>query len=189
MICNAEGGMCIAGVFGGLHSGVTSSTTDVFLESAYFEAIGIRRTSTRHLLRTDAATHYEKGCDPNITIEALKRAALLMVEFAGGKLESPIQDMYPNKIDPFKVAFRPNRLNALAGISIDTKIVETALAALEIEIDSKDGDTWNLKVPTYRSDVKREADVIEEVLRIFLFQLSCTAIWRMEQRWKGILPG
>lgn len=169
MICNAEGGMCIAGVFGGLHSGVTEKTTDVFFESAYFEPIGIRRTSTRHLLRTDAATHYEKGCDPNVTVEAMKRAALLMVEIAGGKLQSPITDVYPKAIHPFEVAFRPNRLNALAGIDIDTQIVKTALAALEIEIDSKKGDTWNLKVPTYRSDVTREADVIEEVLRIYGF--------------------
>lgn len=169
MICNKTEGMCIAGVFGGMKSGVTESTTDVFLESAYFEPIGIRKTSTRHLLRTDAATHYEKGCDPNITIEALKRAALLIQEIAGGTLASPVQDIYPEEIKDFKVDFRPARLNQLAGIEIPKETVRRSLTALEIKIAEESKGLWKLEVPTYRSDVKREADVVEEVLRIYGF--------------------
>lgn len=169
MICNTEAGMCIAGVFGGIGSGVTEETKDVFIESAYFEPVGIRKTSTRHLLRTDAATHYEKGCDPNITIDALKRAALLIQELAGGRIDYKITDNYPTKIEPFKVNFRKERLELLSGIKMEEEIVRKALESLEIKVANTQSDTWKLQVPTYRSDVLREADVIEEVLRIYGF--------------------
>jgi phenylalanyl-tRNA synthetase beta chain len=169
VICNAEEGMCIAGVFGGLGSGVTEETTDVFIESAYFEPVGIRKTSTRHLLRTDAATHYEKGCDPNITLEALKRAAILIRDVANGKIDSKIVDAYPNPIEPFKVNFRQKRLELLTGIEISESVIRRALESLEIKIIGEQGEVLGLEVPTYRSDVRREVDVIEEIMRIYGF--------------------
>lgn len=169
MICNAEQGMCIAGVFGGLGSGVSEETTDVFIESAYFEPVGIRKTSTRHLLRTDAATHYEKGCDPNITLEALKRAAILIRDVANGKIDSKIVDAYPNPIEPFKVNFRQKRLELLTGIEITETVTRRALDSLEIKIAGEQEEELELEVPTYRSDVRREVDVIEEIMRIYGF--------------------
>ncbi len=167
MICDAEGGMCIAGVYGGLESGVTESTTSIFLESAYFSPAGIRRTSTRHTLRTDAATHFEKGCDPNITIEALKRAALLINELAGGEVACEITDIYPEKISGWNVQVSYDRIIRLAGFTIEKALVKKILEQLEISVESEEGDIWNLLVPAFKTDVTREADIVEEVLRIY----------------------
>ncbi len=167
MICDTKGGMCIAGVYGGLDSGVTAATTTIFLESAYFSATGIRKTSSHLGLRTDAATHFEKGCDPNITVEALKRAAMLLQEVAGGKVASEITDIYPGKIEGAKFAVSFSRMLRLAGFEIDAATVRNILHLLEIKIEKEDGDTWHLQVPAFKSDVTREADIVEEILRIY----------------------
>ena len=167
MICDAEGGMCIAGVFGGANSGVSDSTTNIFLESAYFSPTGIRRTATRHGLRTDAATHYEKGCDPNITVEALKRAALLICEISGGKISSDITDLYPEPIDGLRFTVSYTRILRLSGFPIPHETIKEILQRLEIKIEQEDGDTLHLLVPAFKTDVKREADIVEEVIRIY----------------------
>lgn len=169
MICNAEEGMCIAGVFGGLKSGVKENTKTIFLESAYFDSKSIRKTSTRHKLKTDAASRYEKGADPEITVEALKRAAYLICKLANGQIISEIQDFYPKKIEAFKVKFRYSRLNQIAGVEISKEIVQQILKDLEIEITEENDKEIQLSVPQYRADVQREIDVIEEILRIYGF--------------------
>ncbi|MBV6652432.1 MAG: phenylalanine--tRNA ligase subunit beta, partial [Mameliella sp.] len=168
MICNGEGeGMCIAGVFGGIGSGVTESTTEVFLESAHFNAKTIRRTSMGHNLRTDAAKVFEKGSDPNIVVYALKRAAMLIKELAGGTISSEITDLYPNPVKPVEVQVSYAHTNRLIGIDIPKEQMHSILKALEMEILSDDGATFTVAVPTNKSDVTREADVIEEILRIY----------------------
>jgi len=167
MICDAEGGMCVAGVFGGAYSGITEATTNIFLESAYFSPTGIRKTATRHGLRTDAATHYEKGCDPNITVEALKRAALLICEISGGKVSSDIIDLYPNPIEGWRFPVSYERMMRLAGFSIPKEVVKEILQRLGIKIEKEDGDTLHLLVPAFKTDVTREADIVEEVIRIY----------------------
>lgn len=166
MICDAEGGMCIAGVFGGANSGVTDATKTIFLESAYFAPSGIRKTSTRLGLRTDAATHFEKGCDPNITIDALKRAAILLKEVAGGEVQSEITDIYPQPIKGAELTVSYERLLKLAGFTIEKNTVVQILQLLEIEV-KEDGDALHLTIPTFKTEVKREADIVEEVLRIY----------------------
>lgn len=166
MICDAEGGMCIAGVFGGAESGVTESTTSIFLESAYFTGTGIRKTGTRLNLRTDAAMHFEKGTDPNITVEALKRAALLICEICGGEVASDIIDIYPNPVEGWRFSVSHQRLIKLAGFDIDMATIRQLLAHLEIKIESEEGDNLNLLVPAFKTDVKREADIVEELVRI-----------------------
>ncbi len=170
MICDGEDkGMCIAGVFGGIHSGVTEETSDIFLESAVFDAIITRKTSTRHLLRTDAATRFEKGVDPAMTIYALKRAALLMQELAGGTIASEVIDIYPNPITRKEVEVKYSNINRLIGVTIPKEEVHAILEALEIEVLSSEGDDFRVAVGTNRADVYREADIIEEVLRIYGF--------------------
>ena len=166
MICDAEGGMCIAGVFGGADSGVSDSTTTIFLESAYFAPSGIRKTSTRLGLRTDAATHFEKGCDPNITIDALKYAAILLQEVAGGQVQSEIIDIYPQPIKGAKLTVSYDRILKLAGFVIEKPTVIAILNHLEIEV-KEDGDALHLTIPTFKTEVKREADIVEELLRIY----------------------
>ncbi len=167
MICNEQDEMCIAGVFGGLQSGVSEQTTSVFLESAYFNPVYIRKTAKRHGLNTDASFRYERGADPNITIYALKRAALLIKEIAGGTISSEIVDVYPNPIPDVTLDFSLSNLYKIAGITIPEDVVEKILQGLEIVINSKSGDIWNLSIPAYRVDVTRPIDVIEEVLRIY----------------------
>lgn len=169
MICNASGGMCIGGVFGGLHSGVSDATTGIFLESAYFHPRTIRRTSTRHGLKTDAASHFEKGIDPHITMEALKRAALLITELAGGEITSSLIDIQSKVFEPFEVSLAYTQLDKIAGLAIPRKEVKQILELLDIEITSADESGLKLRVPPYRADVNREADIIEEVLRIYGF--------------------
>ena len=167
MICNDKEGMCIGGVFGGLKSGVTESTTDVFLESAYFNPTWIRKTARRHGLNTDASFHFERGCDPNDTIYVLKRTALLIQELAGGKIIGPIQDVYPVQIPKPIVELSYEKVNSLIGKDIDKDIVKSILNSLEITIEKETENTLTLTVPTYRVDVLRDVDVIEDILRVY----------------------
>lgn len=159
--------MCIAGVFGGLESGVTEHTKNVFLESAYFDPVTIRKTSRRHQLQTDASFRYERGCDPNNTLYVLKRAALLIQEVAGGQIAMEVTDNGQTAWEPFPVTIDIHRVNRLIGKAIGEETIETILRALEIEIKSKDGAIWQLGVPRYRVDVQRECDVVEDILRIY----------------------
>jgi len=167
MICNKEGGMCIGGVFGGLQSGVTESTTDVFLESAYFNPVWIRKTARRHGLNTDASFRFERGIDPNNTLYVLKRAALLIQEVAGGRVTGTVQDIYPNPVSEARVELSLQKVHDLTGKFIPEETVETILKSLEIRVvDKKDG-VWQLDIPTYRVDVTRDVDVVEDILRIY----------------------
>ena len=167
MICNAEEPMTIAGVFGGLNSGITDQTKNVFLESAYFNPVCIRKTSRRHQLQTDASFRYERGCDPNNTLYILKRCALLIQEVAGGNVAMEISDNGQTFFEPFPVTINIPRVNALIGKEIGEQTIETILRALEMEIVSKEGNDWHITVPRYRVDVQRECDVVEDILRIY----------------------
>ena len=167
MICNADEPMCIAGVFGGLDSGVTESTTSVFIESAYFNPTSVRKTARRHGLQTDSSFRYERGCDPNCNIYMLKLAALMIKELAGGEITGDVVDIYPNPVEPATVEFSYDRCTALVGKEIPHETIDSILKSLEIEITAREGNTLTLKVPTYRVDVTRECDVIEDILRIY----------------------
>lgn len=169
MICDSEKPMCIAGVFGGLDSGVTSSTKSVFIESAYFNPTWIRKTARRHGLSTDASFRYERGADPSITVYAAKLAALLIKELAGGEICGDMADVYPKPIRPAKVDFSLKYCENLVGKKIPADIIEIILKALDITVvkDPKDEDLWHLEVPTYRVDVTRPCDVVEDILRVY----------------------
>ncbi len=167
MICNPIEGMCIAGVFGGIKSGITASTKNIFLESAYFNPVAIRKTSKRHGLKTDASFRFERGADPNITIWALKRAIMLIKEIAGGMISSEVVDSYPNPIKNVNVDVNYNNINRLIGKKIEPDTIKKILSLLDIEITYHDGVNMTLVIPSYRVDVKQEADVIEEILRIY----------------------
>ena len=167
MICDAEKPMCIAGVFGGIHSGVTESTTSIFLESAYFNPVSIRKSAKRHGLNTDASFRFERGIDPNITELSLKRAALLIQEIAGGEISSDIVDIYPNKIEDFQVRLSFDNAKKLIGEEIPKDIIKRILTSLEIKVNNVTETGLGLTVPAYRNDVQREADIIEEILRIY----------------------
>ncbi len=167
MICNAERPMCIAGVFGGIDSGVTENTTSIFLESAYFNPVSIRKTAKRHGLNTDASFRFERGIDPNITEYALKRAALLIQEVAGGSITSDIVDLYPKKIEDFQVRLSFENAKKLIGEEIPRDIIKRILMSLDIKINNVTETGLGLTVPAFRNDVLREADVIEEILRVF----------------------
>lgn len=167
MICDAEKPMCIGGVFGGLDSGVTASTTDIFLESACFNPTWIRRTARRFGLSTDASFRFERGLDPNGTIEVLKRAALLIREVAGGHITGEIQDVYPNKVEPYAVDITYRKIDETIGQTIPPETVKSILRSLEIEIAHETPEGLSLHVPVYRIDVRRDVDVIEDILRIY----------------------
>lgn len=167
MICNQEEGMCIAGVFGGINSGVTEKTKNIFLESAYFDPLYIRKTAKRHGLNTDASFRFERGADPDMTLYALKRAALLIKEIAGGKISSDIVDEYPTPIPDFEVNLTYSNLERLAGKKIISEVIKNILTSLEIKIINESEEGLKLIVPAYRVDVQREADVIEEIMRIY----------------------
>ncbi len=170
MICDGnEKGMCIAGVFGGLNSGVTDTTTNIFLESAHFNAGSTRKTSTRHLLRTDAAKVFEKGSDPNITVFALKRAAQLMVEYANATIASEIVDIYPTEIKPKEITLNYAKVNKLVGTDISKEEIHNILRAMEMEIAPVNDEQIKVNVPTNKADVIRDVDLIEEILRIYGF--------------------
>ena len=167
MICNAEEPICIAGVFGGLGSGVKPTTKNIFLESAYFNAVSIRKTAKRHGLKTDASFRFERGTDPDITVFALKYAALLIQEVAGGVISSEIADHYPNPIQPFKIEVTYKDIDRLIGKSIPHGDIKSIITALDIAIVGETGEGLSLKVPPYRVDITREVDVVEEILRIY----------------------
>ena len=167
MICNAEGPMCIAGVFGGIDSGVTENTTSIFLESAYFNPVSVRKTAKRHGLNTDASFRFERGIDPTITEYALKRAALLIQELAGGEITSDIIDLYPNKIEDFQVFLSFENATKLIGQEIPRETIKSILTSLDIKINNVNEGGLGLTIPSYRNDVQREADVIEEILRVY----------------------
>lgn len=167
MICNAEVPMCIAGVFGGLNSGVKDTTRNIFLESACFNPVSVRKTSKRHGLKTDASFRFERGTDPEITVYALKRAAILIRELAGGKISSEISDFYPVPVPAFHISLSYHHVNRLIGESISEETVKDILEALGIAIVSEKDGILQLEVPSYRVDVSREVDVIEEILRIY----------------------
>uniref|UniRef100_UPI00321641D6 phenylalanine--tRNA ligase subunit beta n=1 Tax=uncultured Draconibacterium sp. TaxID=1573823 RepID=UPI00321641D6 len=167
MICNTEEAMCIGGVFGGIKSGVKDSTTSIFLESACFDPVFIRKTARRHGLNTDASFRFERGVDPNGVIYALKRAALLIKEIAGGTISSEIVDIYPEPIEDFKVEISYANVTRLIGKDLGAEMIKNILTSLEIKIAAETEKGLSLLVPPYRVDVKREADVIEEILRIY----------------------
>ena len=168
MICDADSTpLCIAGVFGGSGSGVTEQTTSIFLESAYFNAVSVRKTAKRHALNTDASFRFERGIDINLTKYALKRAALLIEEYAGGKMGSDISDFYPEKIEDYQVFFSYENAYRLIGQEIPKETIKKILASLEIKINSETEGGLGLTIPSYRTDVQREADIIEEILRVY----------------------
>jgi len=167
MICNATSPMCIAGVFGGLNSGVKDTTTSIFIEGACFETVSVRKTARRHTLNTDASFRFERGTDPNGTLYALKRAALLIKELAGGEISSEIVDVYPNPVAGFKVELNYTHVKRLIGADLGKETIKKILGSLEIKIENETEADLSLLVPPYRVDVTREADVIEEILRIY----------------------
>ncbi|MBN4065918.1 phenylalanine--tRNA ligase subunit beta [Candidatus Amoebophilus asiaticus] len=167
MICNEEEGMCIAGVMGGIDSGITEKTKDVFLESAYFNPVSIRKTAKRHSIQSDASFRFERGADPNITLFALKRAALLIKEIAGGKISSDIIDIYPKPVKNFTINLKYSNVDRLIGETLDRNIIKKICSNLGMEIEQDTKDGLKLSVPPAKVDVQREADVIEEILRIY----------------------
>jgi phenylalanyl-tRNA synthetase beta chain len=167
MICDENGPLCIAGVFGGKESGVTESTTSIFLESAYFNPVSVRKTAKRHQLNTDASFRFERGIDPAITDYALKRAALLIQEVAGGEITSDLIDVYPKKIEDFSVFLNFNKVAKIIGQEISKDIIKKILVSLDIKVNSVTDSGLGLTIPAYRVDVQREIDVIEEILRVY----------------------
>lgn len=167
MICNAEEPMCIAGVFGGAGSGVSEGTKAIFLESAYFNPVSVRKTSKKHGLKTDASFRFERGTDPDMPVFALKFAALMIKEVAGGQVSSDITDLYPNPVAPFAVELAYKNVDRLIGKAIGNDIIKSIITALDIEVVNETAEGLSLKVPPYRVDVTRDVDVIEEILRIY----------------------
>ena len=167
MICDEKGPLCIAGVFGGKNSGVLENTTSIFLESAYFNPVSIRKSAKRHQLNTDASFRFERGIDPTITEYALKRAALLIQEVAGGEITSDIVGIYPKKIEDFSVVLNFNNVNKIIGQELPKETIKNILASLEIKVNSVSDAGLGLTIPAYRVDVQREIDVIEEILRVY----------------------
>lgn len=170
VIANAEEPMAIAGVFGGIHSGINADTTDVFIESAYFNPVSVRKTAKHFGLNTDASFRYERGTDPAITVEALKLVAKLILDIAGGKPKGEIIDVYPKEQKDFRFPFRLKQIKRILGIDIPKDRVKEIIQNLHIQIDSEDSDILNLTVPAFKSDVTREIDVIEEIIRIYGFE-------------------
>ena len=167
MICNEKEGMCLAGVYGGLHSGITENTTRLFLESAYFNPVCIRKTAKRHGLKTDASFRYERGCDPSITVYALKRAVELVLELAGGYPVMNILDRYPNEIEPAQITLYYEDVNRVAGKVIEKQTITKILVLLDMEVKPVGDDKLIVTVPQNKADVIRPIDLIEEILRIY----------------------
>ena len=168
MICDAESNpLCIAGVFGGIGSGITDTTASIFLESAYFNPVYVRKTAKRHALNTDASFRFERGVDIKLTKYALKRAALLIETYSEGKISSDIMDFYPEKAEDSQVFISYNNAYRLIGQEIDKDVIKNILASLEIKINSETEGGLGLTIPSYRVDVQREADIIEEILRVY----------------------
>jgi phenylalanyl-tRNA synthetase beta chain len=167
MICDAEKPLCIAGVFGGLNSGVSESTTSIFLESAYFDPISVRKTAKRHGLNTDASFRFERGIDPNITEYALMHAAVLITKVAGGFITSELIDKYPKKIEDHQVFLNYEKTTALIGEEIHKEKIKQILTSLDIKVNNVTETGIGMTIPAFRNDVTREADVIEEILRVY----------------------
>ena len=167
MICNKEDAMCIAGVFGGLDSGSTEATTDVFIESAYFHPTWVRKTARRHGLNTDASFRFERGIDPNITIYCLKLAAMMVKELAGGTISSEIKDICAAPAQDFIVELTYEKVHSLIGKVIPVETIKSIVASLEMKIMNETAEGLTLAVPPYRVDVQRDCDVIEDILRIY----------------------
>jgi phenylalanyl-tRNA synthetase beta chain len=167
MICDKNGGLCMAGIYGGLDSGVSENTKNIFLESAYFDPVSIRKSSKSHGLNTDSSFRFERGVDPNMTVIALKKAALLLSEYADAKVKGEILDIYPNPIENFKIVLRYHKLDQLLGERIHREQIKSILESLDIEINSESNETLEVSVPPFRVDVQREVDLIEEILRIY----------------------
>jgi len=167
LICDADKPLALAGVLGGLHSGITEKTKSVFIESAYFDPAVVRKTAKKHGISTDASFRYERGCDPDITVNAMHRIAKLIQEVAGGEISEEIIDNYPKQIEPFSIDFNTKWFAEFCGIQIDDSRIIEILQSLEIEIAEQDGADLKLLVPAYRSDVQRAVDVAEDVLRIY----------------------
>jgi len=178
MICNVEEGMCIAGVFGGSKSGIITGTKNIFLESACFSPDYVRKTSMYHQLKTDASFRFERGTDPNMTVYALKRAALLIKEIAGGQISSDVVDVYPSPVGNRHIEVKDKNVDRLIGKAIPRDEVHSILKRLDIDVLEKTASSYKVSVPPYRVDVTQEADVVEEILRIYGFnniELSSTA--------------
>ncbi|MBE50103.1 MAG: phenylalanine--tRNA ligase subunit beta [Flavobacteriales bacterium] len=167
MICDSKRPLCVAGVYGGLDSGVSSKTSEIFLESAVFDSVSIRKTSKRHSLSTDASFRFERGCDPDITVYALKRASLLIQEIAGGRISSNIVDIYNTSVKSVEILLNYSTIYNVIGQKIDKNIVKSILKDLEIVILEETNKALSLRVPKFRVDVTREVDVVEEILRIY----------------------
>jgi len=167
MICNTEDPMCMGGILGGIDSGVTEATQNIFLESAYFNPANIRRSSKHHAINTDASFRFERGADPQMTLFALKRAALLIKEIAGGKISSEVLDVYPGPVHPWQIDFRYETADRLIGKVIGRDEIKNILTSLEMVIKKETPDGLLLEVPPFKVDVTREADVVEEILRIY----------------------
>ncbi|MDN3723837.1 phenylalanine--tRNA ligase subunit beta [Aequorivita sp. SDUM287046] len=167
MICDDEKPMCIAGVFGGINSGVTAATTSIFLESAYFNPVSVRKTAKRHSLSTDASFRFERGIDPNITDYALRYAAILILKVAGGQITSDLIDIYPKKIEGHQVLLNFEKANNLIGEEISKETIKDILTSLEIKITNITETGLGMTIPAYRNDVTRDVDVIEEILRVY----------------------
>lgn len=167
MICDAQKALCIAGVFGGLSSGIKESTTSVFLESAYFNAVSVRKTSKYHGLKTDASFRFERGTDPDITVFALQRAAKLILELAGGEIIGEISDIYPNPVKPTNISVTYQNVQKLIGKEIPVEEIKAIIESLGIRVIDDNGEVLEVEVPPYRVDVTREVDIVEEVLRLY----------------------
>ncbi|MGX1023142.1 phenylalanine--tRNA ligase subunit beta [Psychroflexus sp. MBR-150] len=167
MICDTEKPLCIAGVLGGENSGVSETTKSIFLESAYFNSVSVRKTAKRHGINTDASFRFERGIDPHITEDALKRAAILISEIAGGKISSEIDDFYPKKIEDHQVFLTFDKINSLVGEELDSGVIKSILTSLDIKVNNVSESGMGLTIPAYRVDVTREVDVIEEILRVY----------------------
>lgn len=188
MICDAEKPMCIAGVFGGINSSVTEETTSIFLESAYFNPVGIRKTAKRHSLSTDASFRFERGIDPNITDYALRHAAILILQVAGGQITCDLVDIYPKKIDDHQVFLNFEKANNLIGEEIPKEIIKEILTSLEIKITNITETGLGMTIPAYRNDVTRDVDVIEEILRVYGYN-NIKFTQKLNASISAVLPG
>jgi len=188
MICDAEKPMCIAGVFGGINSGVTESTTSIFLESAYFNPVSIRKTAKRHSLSTDASFRFERGIDPNITDYALRYAAILIIKVAGGQITSDLVDIYPKKIEDHQVFLNFEKANKLIGEEIPKETIKEILTSLEMKVNNVTETGIGMTIPAYRNDVTRDVDVIEEILRVYGYN-NIEFTQKLNASISTILPG
>ncbi|AFL81937.1 phenylalanyl-tRNA synthetase, beta subunit [Aequorivita sublithincola DSM 14238] len=188
MICDAEKPMCFAGVFGGINSGVSDTTTSIFLESAYFNPVSIRKTAKRHSLSTDASFRFERGIDPNITDYALRYASILILQVAGGEITSDLVDIYPKKIEDHQVFLNYEKANALIGEEIPKETIKDILTSLEMKITNVTETGLGMSIPAYRNDVTRDVDVIEEILRVYGYN-NIKFTQKLNASISPILPG